>query len=132
MRWTVATYVVLLSYGTVLHLVDLAAGGVEPYPWAPPWLALYLVLLTVLDPLAAGLLALRRRAGLYLACTVFVTDAAANGYALYGLDGGATLEKIGHGVVTVIAASSIVAVLTVARWLHTSRDPKPVGIDPES
>lgn len=73
-RWTVATYVVLLSYGTVLHLVDLAAGGVEPYPWAPPWLALYLVLLTVLDPLAAGLLALRRRAGLYLACTVFVTE----------------------------------------------------------
>jgi len=95
-RWIVTIYAVLLGYGTVVHLVDLAIGGTDPYPWAPPWLALYLVLLTVLDPLAATLLALRRRAGLHLACLVFVTDAAANGYAIYGMHGGHARERVGH------------------------------------
>jgi hypothetical protein len=72
-RWIVTIYAVLLGYGTVVHLVhlvDLAIGSTDPYPWAPPWLAPYLVFLTVLDPLAATLLALRRRAGLHLACLV--------------------------------------------------------------
>jgi hypothetical protein len=70
-----------LGYGTVVHVVQLVMGGCRPYPWAPTWLAAFFASLTVLDPVAAALLWRRRTAGPYLAAFVFVTDAAANGYA---------------------------------------------------
>ncbi|MET7424802.1 MMPL family transporter [Dactylosporangium sp. NPDC005555] len=99
------TAVAVFAYGTVAHLVQLATGG---YPWAPAWLAGYFVALTVLDPLAAVLLALRRPAGLYLGIAVLVSDAAANGYATYGLDaGGGTTARVAQAVITLLAVGLI-------------------------
>ncbi|WP_438819658.1 hypothetical protein, partial [Micromonospora globispora] len=60
----------LLLWGTGVHVVDLVVGGADPCPWAPWWLAAYLVSLTVAGPVAAGLLLARRRLGMDLACLI--------------------------------------------------------------
>ena len=86
-----------LGYGAVVHLVHLVLGGLDPYPSVPGWLAIYFVSLTMLDPIAALLLLLRRRAGLVLGCAVLITDAAANGYANYVADDSAVVRDCcGH------------------------------------
>jgi hypothetical protein len=104
-----------LVYGTVVHVVHLARGGLDPYPGLLGWLAWYFVSLTVLDPAAAVLLHRRRRSGLVLACLVLVTDAAANGYATYVLDAatGITPGRIGQAVITILAG----ALTTASPWL---------------
>ena len=75
----VAVQVAVLSYGGVVHVVQLTTGGWPPYRWAPIRLATYFTSLTLLDPLAALLLWARRVIGLYLGVLVLATDAAANG-----------------------------------------------------
>ncbi|PWU61730.1 hypothetical protein DLE60_04115, partial [Micromonospora globispora] len=90
-------------------MVDLVVGGADPCPWAPWWLAAYLVSLTVAGPVAAGLLLARRRLGMDLACLILITDAAANGWALYGLGGGDAVARIGHATVTAVALGSLAA-----------------------
>jgi hypothetical protein len=112
-RAVVWTLVAVLGYGTVVHVVQLA-DRFPPYPWAPGWLAAYFTALTVADPVAAALLWARRRVGLYLAVAVLVTDAAANAYAIYGLDGGNTAGQIGQVVVSLIA----VAAVATAPWIR--------------
>ena len=112
----------VFCYGTVLHVVQLATGGWDPYPRFPGWLVAYFVWLTVLDPLAAALLWLRRRAGLALGCAVLVTDAAANGYANYALDTspGLTAGRIGQAAITVLALALLAAAPRVWPWLSPS------------
>lgn len=109
--------VVVLAYGTAVHVVQLVAPG-HPYPEQPGWLRLYFVGLTVLDPLAAVLLARARRSGVVLAVAVLVTDAAANGWANYAVDdaGGVTAGRVGQAVITALA---LVLVGTAPRlWRH--------------
>lgn len=77
LRVAVIALAVVLTYGGVVHFVQLAVGGWPPCRWAPRWLAIYYISLAVFDPLAAWLLMRRRVAGLYLASGVLVTDAAA-------------------------------------------------------
>ena len=110
----------VLAYGTVVHVLQLLAGGWDPYPSVPGWLAVYFVSLTVLDPLAAALLLLRRRAGLMLGCAVLVTDAAANGYANYAIDAsvGLTVGRVGHAVITLLALALLVATPRLWPWLR--------------
>ncbi|MFR9776167.1 hypothetical protein ACL02O_08900 [Micromonospora sp. MS34] len=108
-RWTVGGYAALLAWGGGVHVVDLAVGGTGPYPWAPWWMAAYLVSLTVADPVATVLLLARRRAGMDLACLILVTDAAANGWALYALGGGDAVTRVGHATATAVALGSLVA-----------------------
>jgi hypothetical protein len=105
-------------YGTVVHVGQLIVGGWDPYPSVPGWLAVYFVSLTVLDPLAAGLLLLRRRAGLVLGGAVLVTDAAANGFANYVIDAsaGLTAGRVGHAVITLSAVALLLA--TPRLWPH--------------
>lgn len=55
-----------------------------------------------------------------------MTDAAANGYAIYGLHGGHAREKVGHALVTLIAVSGVAAVPAIAPWLRGLRDADPV------
>lgn len=97
--------VAVLAYGTLVHVVQLLASGLDPYPELPGWLRLYFVGLTVLDPLAAVLLARRRRSGIALAVAVLMTDSLANGWANYALDdrSGVTAGRVGQAVVTVLA-----------------------------
>ena len=119
-RVTSAAAVAVFSYGTFVHVAQLATGGWDPYPLLPGWLAAYFVSLTVFDPLAAALLWLRRREGLALGCAVLVTDAAANGYANYVLDSspGATAGRIGQAVITVLAIALLATSPRVWPWLH--------------
>ena len=117
--------VAVLCYGTVVHIGQLVAGGLTPYDWAPPWLAGYFTSLTLVDPLAAGLLWARRAAGLHLAVAVLVTDAAANGYAAYGLGEGGTTARVAHAVITTLAAVSLAAAPVIRPYLR-SRGRSPV------
>lgn len=84
------------------------------------WLMWYFSSLTVFDPLAALLLALRRLEGLLLGCVVLASDAVANGYANYVLDTavGITPGRIGQAIITVLAVALSAAVPRVAPWLH--------------
>lgn len=117
-RAVVLGYVLLLAFGTVVHVVQLAVGGLDPYPGLPAWLRLYFVSLTLADPLAAVLLWQRRRSGVVLAVAVFVTDAAANGWANYALDptGGVTVGRVGQAVIAVLAV--VLLVLAPRLWRH--------------
>ena len=115
-RWAVFVTAAVLAYGTVVHVLQLLAGGWDPYPSVPGWLAVYFVSLTVLDPLAAALLVLRRRAGLVLGCAVLVTDAAANGYVNYAID--ASVGRVGHAVITLLALALLVATPRLWPWLR--------------
>lgn len=110
-RLVAAAAVVVLVYGTVVHLVQLISSGFHPYPELPGWLRGYFISLTILDPLAAGLLALRTRAGVVLSVVVLVSDAAANGWANYALDpaDGATAGRVGHAVITLLAVAACAA-----------------------
>ena len=112
--------VLVLAYGTVVHVVQLAVAGGDPYPDLPGWLRTYFVSLTVLDPLAALLLARRRRSGVVLAVAVLVSDAVANGWANHALDpaDGLTAGRVGHGLVTLVAVGLLVA--TPGLWRATS------------
>lgn len=121
-RWIVAAQVVVLSYGGVVHVVQLATGGWPPYPWAPVWLAAYFTSLTVLDFLAAGLLGARRAAGLWLGVAILVTDAAANAYAVYGLAGALPIARVGQAVITALAVGAVVCAGRVRRWLWPPTD----------
>ena len=104
-RTTALAVVIVLAYGTAVHVVQLVASGFNPYPDLPDWLRVYFTALTVLDPLAAVLLARRRRSGLVLAVVVLDPDAAANSFANYVLDHavGLTADRIGHTVITMLA-----------------------------
>ena len=122
--------VVVLGYGTVVHVVQLVAAGFDPYPEQPTWLRLYFVGLTVLDPLAAVLIARARRSGVVLAVAVLVTDAAANAWADHVVDdvGGLTAGRVGLAVITLLA---LVLVLTAPRlWQHAARPGAPAGTAP--
>jgi hypothetical protein len=116
--------VLVFTYGTVVHLTQLLRGGLDPYPSMPTWLAAYFVSLTVLDPVTAILLGLRRLEGLVLASLVLVTDALANAHANYVVDqaGGVTPGRIGQAVIAVLAAALLMAAPRVAPWLRRSRE----------
>lgn len=130
-RVIVTAAVLVFAYGGFVHLIDLFGGRAGPLPSTPAWLSLYFVSLTVLDPLAALLLALRRVEGLVLGCVVLATDAMANGYANYVLDGteGVTAGRIGQAVVAVLAVALVVAAPRIAPWLEPVSglrgDPRP-------
>ncbi|MFJ8582251.1 hypothetical protein [Micromonospora sp. NPDC093277] len=124
-RWVRVAVVAAASvfaYGGVVHVIDLFGGRAGPPASTPAWLSLYFLSLTVLDPLAALLLALRRVEGLVLGCVVLTTDALANGYANYALDraGGVTAGRIGQAVIAVLAVALVVTAPRIAPWLESS------------
>ena len=112
--------VLVLVYGAVVHVVHLVVAGGLPYSDLPGWLRAYFVSLTLLDPLAAGLLVLRRRSGVVVAVVVLVSDALANGWTNYIRDpaSGVTAGRVGHGVVTLLALGLLV--MTPALWRATA------------
>ena len=127
----VAFQTAVLSYGGVVHVVQLATGGWPPYQWAPTWLATYFTSLTLLDPLAATLLWARRATGLYLSILVFVTDAAANGYAAYGLTGATATAaaRTSQAIISVLALATMITAPWVRPWMvnGSARHPLPPG-----
>jgi hypothetical protein len=121
-RVAAAAAVLVLAYGAVVHVVQLVVAGGVPYPGLPGWLRASFVSLTLLDPLAAGLLVLRRRSGVVLAVVVLVSDAVANGWVNHVLDpaSGVTAGRVGHGVVTLLA----LALLAMAPPLWQATAPR--------
>ncbi|WP_255509899.1 hypothetical protein [Micromonospora sp. AP08] len=121
--------VCVFAYGGFVHLGDLLGvrpGG--PSPSTPMWLVWYFTSLTVFDPLAALLLALRRLEGLLLGCVVLASDAVANGYANYVLDTapGITPGRIGQAFITVLAVAFVASAPRAAPWLHRPGRFRPV------
>jgi hypothetical protein len=114
----VAVQIAVLGYGGVVHVIQLATGGWPPYPWAPTWLAIYFTSLTFFDLVAASLLWARRAMGLYLGILVLGTDAAANGYAVYGLSGATVPARIAQAVVTLLALFALSTAPRVRRWMR--------------
>lgn len=110
-RIIVLAIVVVLAYGTAVHVVQLVASGFNPYQGLPAWLRIYFIALTVLDALAAVLVARRHRGGVVLMVVVLVSDAAANGFANYGLDPavGVTAGRVGQTVITMLADGACAA-----------------------
>ncbi|PZG09530.1 hypothetical protein C1I95_28935 [Micromonospora craterilacus] len=101
-----------------MHLVQLATGGWPPYAWAPTWLAIYFTSLTLLDPLTASLLFARRTIGLHFAILVLVADAAANGYAVYGLSGATPTSRISQAIISLLALATVITAPRVRPWLQ--------------
>jgi hypothetical protein len=119
-RVTAGAAVTVFIYGTAVHVSQLAADGWPPYRGAPGWLAVYFVSLTLLDPLAAVLLAYRRRVGLVLGCAVLLSDAAGNGYVNYAVHAahGTTAGRIGQALVTALAIALLAAAPRLWPWLR--------------
>ena len=126
-RRAVMTVAAVLGYGTGVHLVQLVLAPSDPYPSVPHWLAVYFVSLTVLNPIAAVLLLLRRRTGLVLACAVLCTDAAANAYANYVSDArdGVTAGRVGQAVITLLAVALLAAAPSLWPWLRPAARQRP-------
>lgn len=64
--------------GTTSHVLDLIAGGADTYGAFPPALRAFWLSLTVLDPVTALLLLVRKRAGIILGVVVILTDISVN------------------------------------------------------
>ncbi|MEW2467970.1 hypothetical protein AB0919_23565 [Streptomyces sp. NPDC046994] len=72
-------YLIGFTEGTGSHIADLVRGGIHAYALFPPVsLQVFFVGLVILDPLAAVLVGLVRREGIWLASTVMVLDVSAN------------------------------------------------------
>ena len=127
-RWVAGVLVWVLVYGTLVHVAQLALARLAPYPGIPAALGAYFVALTGLDPLAAGLLAVRRRSGTVLALVVLVSDAVANAWANYVLEDaeGVTLGRIGSAVVAALALASVL----LAPRLWRASSPRGEGTAP--
>jgi hypothetical protein len=122
-RGIAAAMILLLAYGTIVHVVQVSTGLPRPYEWAPAWLAAYFVALTVLEPLAAGLLWARRALGLHLTTAILVTDALANGYAVYGLGTGGGVAHASQALISALAIGSVAVTPIMRRHL----DPRPAA-----
>jgi len=75
-----AVYVVGFVDGTGAHIRWMLHGGIHAYAAAYPQVAIQVLFVSLifLDPLAALLTGLVRRAGVWLACAIMVADMIAN------------------------------------------------------
>ena len=80
-------WVIGFLIGTTTHTADLIVGGLDVYGGFPPGVRLFWVTLTVLDPITAVLIILRRRSGIVLGIAVIVADIAVN-WTVFVLLGG--------------------------------------------
>ena len=78
-RWVLAVYLIGFAQGTGAHVRDLVRGGIHAYSSVPQaWIQVFFVGLVVLDPVVVVLVAVVRRAGVWLAASVMTLDVAAN------------------------------------------------------
>jgi hypothetical protein len=116
--------VVLLSYGTLLHLIQLLVHGVNFNRDLPRWAVIYFTALTLLDPCGALLFARARRSGIVLAVSIFVTDSIANSWVNFIFDRsrGITVGRVGSILVTSLA---VAAVAVTPRLWHAASGSHP-------
>ncbi|HMR50699.1 MAG TPA: hypothetical protein PKE40_15665 [Arachnia sp.] len=101
--------------GTTSHVLDLIAGGVDTYGAFPPALRAFWLSLTVLDPLTALLLLLRKRAGIILGVVVILTDIAVNWTVFFTIGGNPLFGVVNQ---TLFAAFLLVTAPRLWRWFR--------------
>ncbi|KAA9156192.1 hypothetical protein FPZ12_028095 [Amycolatopsis acidicola] len=99
-RWLLAVYLAGFLEGTGAHLLDLARSGLHAYDAYPLVFRVFFVCLVFLDPLTAVLIALARRAGVWLAAAVMVVDVGGNWIGNAGRVGEVPLFPVGLGPIT--------------------------------
>ncbi len=115
-RVILAVWIAGFLVGTVSHIADLAAGGLDTYARFPAALRVFWAGLTVLDPLVIAILAMRRRAGIVLALAVILADIAVNWTVLLTISGNPLYGAIDQ---TVFAAILAVTTPILWRWFPT-------------
>ncbi len=68
--------------GTTTHILDMYNGGWLPYEFRPLPFNVYWTSLTFLDPLAAALIWMRERWGIWLGVAIMASNVIVNGYTL--------------------------------------------------
>ena len=110
-------WVIGFLIGTTTHTADLILGGLDVYGGFPPGVRLFWVTLTVLDPITAVLIILRRRSGIVLGIAVIVADIAVN-WTVFVLLGG--LSWFGVISQSLFALLIIVTARPLWRWFGQS------------
>lgn len=110
-------WVVGFLVGTTSHIIDLIAGGAETYAAFPTGLRVFWISLTVLDPITAALLVMRRRAGIVLALVVILTDIAVNWTVYLTIAGNPLFGVVNQ---TLFAIVLVVTTPTLWRWFQNA------------
>ena len=99
--WVVGFFV-----GTTTPVVDLVIGGPDVYAGFPDVVRLFWVSLTLLDPLAIILIALRLRASVVLAIAIMAADIAVNSamVATHGLPVPGLINQLAFGLLVLATA----------------------------
>jgi hypothetical protein len=111
-----AAWVIGFLVGTTTHLTDLIVGGVDAYSAFPPGVRLFWTALTVLDPVVAALIVLRRRSGIVLGCAVMIADITTN-WTVLAVVGGLSL----FGVVSQSLFAALVLSTARPLWRRFGR-----------
>ena len=104
--------------GTTTHIIDLVSGGMNTYGEFPVPLRVFWISLTVLDPLTAMLVLLRKRAGVVLALAVILVDIAVNWTVFITVDDSPLIGVVDQ---TVFAAVLVVTAPVLWVWFGVER-----------
>ncbi|AQX80081.1 hypothetical protein BWO91_08870 [Plantibacter flavus] len=118
-------WVVGFLVGTTTHTADLILGGLDVYGGFPPGVRLFWVTLTVLDPITAVLIVLRRRSGIVLGIAVIVADIAVN-WTVFVLLGGLSW----FGVVNQSLFAVLIVVTARPLWIWFGQSSTREGAEP--
>ncbi len=118
-------WVVGFLVGTTTHTADLILGGLDVYGGFPPGVRLFWVTLTVLDPITAVLIVLRRRSGIVLGIAVIVADIAVN-WTVFVLLGGLSW----FGVINQSLFAVLIVVTARPLWIWFGQSSTREGAEP--
>ena len=104
-------WVIGFLIGTTTHTADLIFGGLDVYGGFPAGVRLFWVSLTILDPVTAVLIILRRRSGIVLGSAVIIADIAVN-WTVFATIGGLSV----FGVVSQSLFAVLIAVTARPLW----------------
>jgi hypothetical protein len=126
-RWVLAAYLLGFAEGTCAHVSDLARGGIHVYAAFPHrFIRVFFVSLVVLDPVAALLAVLVRRAAVWWGSAVMTLDVAANwvtNWPSVKSDPAQLLRPVGLTPITLFGVFVLASSLPLARALGTAADP---------
>lgn len=112
--------------GTATHTIDVISGGTQTYADFPAGVRLFWLSLTILDPLTAALLLLRRRMGIIAALSVMTVDVTVNWTVMTTIGG---ISLFGVVCQSLFAAVLFGSAKTLWSWFQetpATRPPSPV------
>lgn len=105
--------------GTASHVLDLISGGTDAYDEFPTPLRMFWLSLTVLDPLTALLLLLRKLAGIILGVVVILADIAVNWTVFFTIGGNPLFGVVNQ---TLFAVFLLATAPVLWRWLRSVQE----------